>query len=233
MIAGLRMWGVKLGLGLTVVSGASAEFERASNFVDLSDHTPSVLLELRYATEENFVGRVIDGYEKPRAWLTKPAADALNDAQLKLLPMGYSLKLYDAYRPQRAVAHFVRWAQDLNDTKMKERYYPRVPKSALFERGYIALESGHSRGSAVDVTLVRRTAQGEWADIDMGSPYDFFGDQSAADSNDVSARASALRSLLRAVMTTCGFEAYEQEWWHFGLTGEPYPETYFDFPLDG
>lgn len=227
------MFGVKLGLSLTVLSGVIAESGRPGDFVDLSDHTPSVLLELRYATAENFVGSVVDGYEKPRAWLTKPAADALNDAQLKLLPMGFSLKLYDAYRPQRAVTHFVRWAQDLEDTKMKASYYPDVPKSELFARGYIALESGHSRGSAVDVTLVKRTAQGDWAEVDMGSLWDYFGDQSAPDSNEVSARASALRSLLRAVMTTCGFDPYEQEWWHFSFSEEPYPETYFDFPLDG
>ena len=216
-----------------ILWGSSAvSAERPTDFVDLSDHAPSVVLDLRYGTEDNFVGEVISGYETPRAWLTTAAADALNRAQLKLLPLGYGLKVYDAYRPQRAVAHFVRWAKDMDDTKMKARYYPDVPKSELFARGYLALESEHSRGSAVDVTLVRRTVSGNWIDVDMGSFHDFFGERSRLDTDTVSSQASALRSLLRAVMTTSGWEGYDQEWWHFSLVDEPYPETYFDFLLE-
>lgn len=239
MIAGVRMRGVKqrvMGLkavGVVLLWGSSVGWaDRPADFVDLSDQAPAVALELRYGTEDNFVGEVIAGYERPRAWLTTTAAEALNRAQLKLLPLGYGLKVYDAYRPQRAVAHFMRWAQDLEDTKMKAHYYPDLAKAELFARGYIALESGHSRGSAVDVTLIRRTPDGEWVDVDMGSPYDFFGERSRYDSTTVSARASALRSLLRAVMTTSGWEGYDREWWHFSLVDEPYPETYFDFPLE-
>lgn len=227
-----RVW-LKGGLRVIFLLGSLVAWaEKPADFVDLSEHAPSVALELRYAKEDNFVGSVIDGYETPRAWLTLAAADALNRAQLKLLPLGYGLKVYDAYRPQRAVAHFVRWAKDPDDTKMKIRYYPEVPKSELFKRGYIALESGHSRGSAVDVTLVRRSPSGDWINVDMGSPYDYFGERSQPDSDAVTAGASALRSLLRAVMTTSGFEGYDQEWWHFSLKDEPYPETYFDFPLE-
>ena len=239
MIAGVLMLGVKprilLVIAWLVMLGGNvlrAEGERPADFVDLSDYAPSVALELRYATSENFVGEVIPGYEHATAWLTEAAAKALNVAQLKLLPLGYSLKVYDAYRPQRAVLHFVHWAKDLEDAKMKAQYYPDVPKSELFERGYIALESGHSRGSTVDVTLMRRTSQGGWREVDMGSPYDFFGPESHPDADAVSAPARALRALLRAVMTTSGFEPYDQEWWHFTLAHEPYPETYFDFPLE-
>jgi D-alanyl-D-alanine dipeptidase len=205
--------------------------ERPVDIVDLSEYAPSVLLDLRYGTTENFVGAIVVGYEAPRALLTKRAADALNTAQLRLLPLGYSLKIYDAYRPQRAVAHFVKWARDPMDTRTKQNFYPDVPKSELFARGYIALESSHSRGSTVDVTLMRRSADGNWRDVDMGSPYDFFGKVSAPDTSGISAEAAALRSLLRAVMIAHGFEPYSQEWWHFTLKDEPYSDTYFDFPL--
>lgn len=237
MFAWLRMLGVKrvaLGVGLlcfTARAWSESPPERPADFVDLSDHAPSVLLDLRYATSNNFVGEVVSGYEAPRAWLTQRAADALNAAQLRLLPLGYSLKVFDAYRPQRAVLHFMRWARDLADIKTKSRFYPDLSKADLFAKGYIALESSHSRGSTVDVTLMRRTSEGGWRAVDMGSPYDFFGEISAPDTTGISAEAAAFRSLLRAVMVTNGFEPYEREWWHFTLSDEPYPETYFDFPL--
>ena len=231
------MLGVKRGalavglLCFTLRAWSESPPERPADFVNLGDYAPSVLLDLRYATSNNFVGEVISGYESPRAWLTQKAADALNAAQLRLLPLGYSLKVLDAYRPQRAVLHFVRWARDSEDTTTKSEFYPDLSKAELFAKGYIALESSHSRGSTVDVTLMRRTAEGEWTAVEMGSPYDFFGEVSAAEATGISAEAAAFRSLLRAVMVTNGFEPYAREWWHFTLSDEPYPETYFDFPL--
>ncbi len=226
-----QIWGSCLGLILGGGVGVATEPLRPADFVDLRAYAPTVSLDLRYGTTENFVGTVVTGYETPRAWLTRPAADALKVAQHKLLPLGYSLRVYDAYRPQRAVGHFVRWAQDLTATQTQSRYYPNVPKAELFARGYLALESGHSRGSTVDVTLLRRTPDGAWREVDMGSPFDFFGERSAFAAATVSAEASAWRGLLRAVMMTSGFEPYAAEWWHFTLIDEPYPDTYFDFPL--
>ena len=225
-----RAWKLGLltgGLGLSVLTGETLP----EGFVDVSEVVPSALLDLRYGTGDNFVGRVVDGYESPRAVLSVAAAKALKVAQQKLRPLGYRLKIYDAYRPQRAVVHFVKWAKDLSDTKTKGEYYPEVPKEELFLRGYIALESGHSRGSTVDVTLVRRSKEGQWQEVDMGSRYDFFGPISWPSAKGISAKAAEMRQLLRVIMLESGFDPYEQEWWHFTLRDEPYPETYFDFPF--
>ncbi len=184
--------------------------------------------EVRYFGRDNFVGEPIDGYEAPKIYVTRPVLDALLAAQRDLAPFGFSLKVFDAYRPQRAVDHFARWAADLDDTRMKSRYYPRVDKRNLFRDGYIAARSGHSRGSAVDVTLVDAAGGGE---LDMGSPWDFFDTASAPDSPQVTAAQRANRLLLRSVMLRSGFLPLAEEWWHFTLEDEPFPDTYFDFPV--
>lgn len=199
-----------------------------SGFVDLKKAVPSLVLELRYSGENNFIGKPIDGYEARICYISTPAAVALKSGQEKLLPFGFGLKIFDAYRPQRAVNHFVRWAKDLNDTKMKASYYPDVLKSELFDKGYIAARSGHSRGSTVDLTLIDLATGKE---LDMGTGFDFFSPISWPTSKEVTSQQRANRLLLRSVMLSQGFRPLEEEWWHFTLANEPYPMTYFDFTV--
>ena len=199
-------------------------------FVYLDEAIPGIVIELKYATEDNFVGQAIDGYRQLEAILAAPAAAALAEVQASLQPFGLGLKVFDAYRPQRAVDHFVRWGEDLDDRRTKAAFYPDVAKEALFEEGYIAARSGHSRGSTVDLTLVYRDEAGALQELDMGSDYDFFGPISWPASSAVSAQQRANRALLHRVMTAHGFNHYAREWWHFTLADEPYPDTYFDFP---
>lgn len=207
---------------------APAEPPRPDDFVALNDIVPDLVVELRYYGSDNFVGRPVDGYEAEVAYLTRDAAAALRAVQEDLSAEGLGLKLFDAYRPQRAVDDFLTWAADPDDTKMKAAYYPTLDKSVLVPNGYIAERSGHSRGSTVDVTLVR-VATG--AELDMGSPYDFFDPISWPSSALVTASQSANRRLLRETMQRHGFVPLEQEWWHFTLRNEPYPDTSFDFPV--
>jgi len=197
-----------------------------SGFVDLKETVPSVAVELRYYGENNFMGQRIDGYEAPICYVSILAAQALKVVQGELSSFGLGLKLFDGYRPQRAVNHFVRWAKDLNDTTMKQSYYPNVQKSELFEKGYIAARSGHSRGSTVDLTLID-LATGE--ELDMGTGFDFFSPLSSPTSKEVTPQQRANRLLLRSLMLRHGFRPLEEEWWHFTLENEPYPVTYFDF----
>jgi zinc D-Ala-D-Ala dipeptidase len=205
---------------------ASAQ-DRPPAFVDAATVVPGLVTEMRYAGTHNFVGRRIDGYAAPRCLLTKPAAAALAEVARDLAPRGLAIKAFDCYRPARAVANFVRWARDLNDTTGKAEFYPRVDKSTLFQDGYISSRSGHSRGSTIDLTLVR-TGEGE---LDMGTPFDFFSPLSWPAAAGVSAEAKANRALLAAAMRRRGFRPYVKEWWHFTLGGEPFPNTYFDFPV--
>ena len=198
------------------------------NFVELSDYAPEILLEVRYFGADNFVGERIDGYEAPAVYMTRQSAEALLGVQSRLSQFGLGLKVFDAYRPQRAVDHFVRWAEDLDDERMKSRFYPQVDKDKLFSEGYIAARSGHSRGSTVDLTLVE-LASGE--ELDMGTPWDFFDLASWPDSTQVTAQQQANRLLLRSVMLAAGFQPLSTEWWHFTLRDEPYPETFFNFPV--
>jgi len=197
-------------------------------FVDLETAVPTLRIEARYYGSNNFLGRPVDGYEAPRCYLTRPAAAALRQAAETLAPFGLGLKVFDAYRPQRAVDHFVRWAKDLNDTKMKASYYPGVAKADLFKKGYIAARSGHSRGSTVDLTLVELESGRE---LDMGTGFDFFGPASWPKSPAVSAQQRANRLLLRRVMVESGFRPLKEEWWHFTLENEPFPKRYFDFAV--
>ena len=200
----------------------------ASGFVLLSDAVPDVILEIRYYSTYNFIGDRIDGYEEPVALLTREAAAALRDVSDSLAQKGYRLKIFDAYRPQKAVSHFMRWALDSKDTRMKEYFYPGLEKDMLFPLGYIAGHSGHSRGSTVDLTLFDMTAERE---ADMGGPFDFFGELSHPDYKDIPGEQYNNRMILREAMLAHGFTPLAEEWWHFTLENEPYPDTYFTFPV--
>jgi len=201
------------------------------NFVYIEDVIPNIKVDLRYFTDRNFLGRRVDGYVAARCILTRQAAEALNKVQEDLNRFGLGLKVFDAYRPQRAVDDFVRWGRDLNDTKMQAEYYPRVQKKDLFREGYVAEKSGHSRGSTVDLTIVCLGNQPEESELDMGTAFDFFGPEAWPDSSLVSPVHRAHRMLLQALMRKHGFEPYPQEWWHFTLRDEPDPITYFDFSV--
>ena len=205
-----------------VISGDS------SDFVNISDVVPDVILEIRYYSTFNFIGDRIDGYEKPIALLTKEAAAALKGASDEFVKAGYRLKIYDAYRPQRAVDHFVRWAEDISDTRMKEIFYPDVSKKELFSLGFIAEHSGHSRGSTVDLSLFDMS---KGCDVDMGGYFDFFGEISHSDYDGISKEQRENRRFLKEIMMNNGFLPLKEEWWHFTLRDEPYPDTYFDFSV--
>ena len=218
-------------------------------FVHVAEAVPDAILEVRYYSTYNFVGDRIRGYERPTPMLTVEAAEALKAASDELLPMGYRLKIYDAYRPQRAVDHFVEWSKQADDTRMKQYFYPDLDKTVLFPRGYIAAKSGHSRGSAVDLTLFDMRTEKE---VDMGGTFDWFGRESHPDwcgnpetgaytgefpgttpptGRKINEFQFRNRMLLRSVMLKHGFDPYPEEWWHFSLADEPYPDTYFDHPV--
>jgi len=193
---------------------------------------PEIRTELRYATPHNFVGEKIDGYRRPRCILTRQAALALRNVQEELRPFGIGLKVFDAYRPQRAVDHFVRWANDLGDTRMKAEFYPGVEKGNLFRDDYIAARSGHSRGSTIDLTIVSLHGESTGTELDMGTSFDFFGPESWPDNPAMTAQQRANRMILQFVMKKQGFRPYSREWWHFTLETEPFPATYFNFPVE-
>ena len=200
----------------------------AADFVVVSQVIPDAILEIRYHSTYNFVGDRIDGYDEPCALLTREAAEALKAASDDLMAQGYRIKIYDAYRPQDAVSHFMRWAKDLNDTRMKDYFYPEVDKADLFTSGYIGKRSGHSRGCTVDLTLFdMRTNR----DVDMGGTFDYFGERSHPDFGGISKEQHENRMILRKAMTAHGFKPLSTEWWHFTLVNEPYPDTYFNFPV--
>ncbi|MCH3884681.1 M15 family metallopeptidase [Tenacibaculum aquimarinum] len=203
--------------------------ELPKGFVYLNNVVPSIETELRYCSHNNFIGIPIDGYQDNVLVISEKAANALKKAQEELLEKGFSLKVFDAYRPQQAVNHFVRWARVLNDTVKKREYYPNVPKRQLFNLGYIASKSGHTRGSTVDLTLIDVKTGTE---LDMGSPYDFFGEISHPFSKKLSKKQQENRLLLRTVMLKNNFRPYVNEWWHFTLRNEPFPKTYFNFPVN-
>ena len=201
-----------------------------SGFVVLAEFIPHVIQEIRYYTTYNFIGDRIDGYEEPCALLTAEAARALRSAASELIVQGYRLKIFDAYRPACAVRHFALWGLEDLDIRMKQYFYPDLEKQELFSKGYIATKSSHSRGSALDLTLFdMRTGR----EADMGGPFDFFGELSHPDYRgpDLTDEQFDNRMILRRAMVRCGFEPYECEWWHFRLVDEPYPETYFEFPI--
>ena len=202
----------------------------SDGFVELKSFIPTIELDIRYYTSNNFVGERIEGYESPKALLTIQAAEALKNVQSELAAFRLGLKVYDAYRPQRAVDHFVRWAKDLKNIKMKQKYYPEVNKANLFIEGYIANKSGHSRGSTVDVTIVS-LSDSDPVELDMGTNWDFFSPNSWSQSSIVTPQQRANRLLLSNVMSKHGFKPLKEEWWHFTLENEPYSDRYFDFPI--
>ena len=205
-------------------------FREKVGFVLLTDVIPDAVLDIRYYSTYNFVGERIDSYEAPVAYITKEAAYALKKASDALREQGYCLKIFDAYRPQSAVDHFKRWAEDVNDTEMKKYFYPDLDKSELFTKGYIAERSGHSRGAAVDLTIVDMVSGRE---LDMGGGFDFFGEISHSyHTEGLTEEQINNRAILRKAMTENRFKVLAEEWWHFSLENEPYPNTYFDFPVD-
>ena len=198
------------------------------NFVYLEDIAPSIRIELRYFSNNNFIGKPIDGYNSNSLIITEETAKSLKIIQQELLQKELSLKIFDGYRPQKAVNHFVRWVQVLKDTLMKAQYYPKVKKNNLLKNGYIAERSGHSRGSTIDLTIINiKTGKA----LDMGSAYDFFGIQSHPLYQNISKKQKNNRMLLRNIMLNHGFKPYKNEWWHFTLKKEPFPNTYFTFPI--
>ena len=222
--------------------------EDSSRFVNITDVVPDVILEIRYYGTYNFVGARIDGYLQPVALLTKEAADSLRAVSDDVVGQGYRLKIYDAYRPQTGVDHFVRWSQNSQDTCMKQFFYPMLDKPVLFEQDYVMAKSGHTRGSTVDLTLFDMKTEKE---VDMGGTFDWFGVESHPDycgnaetgeytgvvlegsykGEPITEQQFRNRMILRAAMLRHGFKALDSEWWHFTLKNEPYPETYFDFPV--
>ena len=197
-------------------------------FVSVGEVIPDVLLDIRYFSSFNFIGKRIDGYEEPAAILTREAAQALKEASREAMEQGFRLKVFDTYRPQKAVDHFVRWAKDPEDIRMKAFFYPELEKTEIIPQGYIAEHSGHSRGSTVDLTLFDMATQ---QDVDMGGTFDFFGELSHPDYSGVSEVQHANRMLLQSLMVKHGFRPLETEWWHFTLENEPWPDTYFTFSV--
>lgn len=231
---------------------AYGEPKAPKEFVALRDIDPTIIQEIRYITPHNFIGEPIDGYKQPMCILTRPAAKALHDAQRRLRARGYSLKVYDCYRPQRAVDHFVRWAKDLSDQRMKAEFYPQVDKSRLFDDGYIAERSGHSRGSTVDLTIVKLPAgptrpyvPGEpltactapkaerFPDnsVDAGTGFDCFDTLAHTADPRIQGAQRANRLRLKNALKSQGFVNLAEEWWHYTFQPEPFPDTYFDFPV--
>ena len=210
-----------------------------TGFVHLAALVPDAIQDIRYFGSDNFVGRAVAGYDASTCILTEPAARALQAAQTELKPLGMSLKVFDCYRPQAAVDDFVRWGRDLTDQKTKRTFYPEVPKEALFKRGYIAEKSGHSRGSTVDLTIVVLNARlagqsvrgplAEGTEVDMGTPFDWFGTPSHTEDKSQSPDIQHNRYWLRALLQRHGFRNLPEEWWHYTLQPEPYPERYFNF----
>lgn len=198
------------------------------NFIYLTEVIPYVEFDLRYYSDDNFIGQPIPGYQSNVLIVTLQAAMALKKVQQDLAYSNFALKFFDAYRPQQAVDYFVRWANDPDDIRMKAQYYPNVDKDELIPKGFIAAKSSHSRGSTVDVTIISLENGQE---LDMGTPFDLFDQKSWPSDTTVTVQQRANRQLLRSVMSKHGFAGLEEEWWHFTLFDEPYPDTYFDFPV--
>ena len=230
--------GCKSAQNVTLVKDPTMD---SSQFVNITDVVPDAILEIRYHSTYNFVGARIDGYEEPVALMTREAADSLRAASDDLKRHGYCLKIYDAYRPQRGVDHFMRWSQDLTDTVTKAYFYPRLTKKEVFDGEYVATKSGHSRGSTVDLTLLDMKTGKE---LDMGGTFDWFGHESHPDyggnpetleytgpESDITSEQFYNRMVLRTAMMRHGFKPLDNEWWHFTLKNEPFPDTYFNFPI--
>ena len=225
--------------GLLLYNNTKKTSDGSKNFVVITDVIPDAILEIRYHSTFNFVGTRVDGYLEPTALMTRQSADSLKVVSDEMKAKGYRLKIYDAYRPQCAVDHFVRWAQNPSDTLTKRYFYPMLEKPVLFEQNYILSRSGHTRGSTVDLTLFDEATGKE---VDMGGVFDWFGDESHPDfcgNPDTGEYTGGIlteeqfrnRMLLREVMLRHGFMPIDSEWWHFTLANEPFPDTYFTFPV--
>lgn len=199
------------------------------DFGDISEEISDIVLEVRYASNDNFMGRVVNGYSVPKVVLTKKALKALKNAQAEFIRLGYCIKVFDAYRPQRAVDDFMQWINVENDTVMKQKYYPQFDKKNLIPQGYIAEKSGHSRGSTLDLSLIYLDKENKGQEVDMGGSWDFFGERSHYDYPEISLEQKENRALLQKIMIKHGFLPYAKEWWHFTLAEEPFPNKYFDF----
>src|SRR3984885_7397427 len=221
------MFKASLAFLLCLVSYAALAQERPAAFVETASVVPGLLADIRYAGSHNFVGRPIDGYEAPRCLLTREAANALAEVARDVSSHGLHVKVFDCYRPTRAVANFIHWARDIGDTAAKAEFYPNVDKRTLFRDGYIASHSGHSRGSTIDMTLARA----DGTELDMGTHFDFFSPRSWTADASINPEQHANRMLLVAAMRRHGFRNYDKEWWHFTLMPEPFPDTYFNFPV--
>jgi len=208
---------------------ASAQTAEAANMIDIQSIAPDIALDIRYASRDNFVGEPIDGYDAPRCYLLRPAAHALQRVERALREQGFRLKVFDCYRPARAVRHFVAWAGDLSDQSTKPRYYPNTDKQALLG-AYISPTSGHSRGATVDLTVMECVG-GRCMPLDMGTEFDFFDASAHTDWPGATVRQRENRQRLRAAMMREGFRNYPLEWWHFTLRPEPTPDTAYDFPI--
>jgi D-alanyl-D-alanine dipeptidase len=239
-----------IAIGCSIATAAAAEMPQG--FVYLRDVDPSIQQDMRYAGPENFMGHAVTGYDAAECVLVNQAANGLKAVQAELKAKQLSLKVYDCYRPARAVASFVDWAKEPDDPKRKSIYYPALEKSALFP-GYIATRSGHSRGGTVDLTLVpldspapsdatiqetiaactaTREVRAPDNSLDMGTSFDCFDTKANTAASDLTDAERNNRALLIDVMSRHGFKNYDKEWWHFTLEGEPYPETIFDFPIE-
>ena len=212
---------------LSLITIVSAQVPR--DFEYIVNEIPNIVLEIRYASKENFIGRVVNGYKSPKVVLTKKALSALKKAQTEFIQLGYGIKVFDAYRPQHAVDDFMQWIKAEKDTVMKHKYYPKLAKKNLVPQGYIAEKSGHSRGSTLDLSLVYLDGEKKGQEIDMGSEWDYFGKRSNYDYPEISSKQKENRALLQKIMIKHGFLPYAEEWWHFTLADEPYPDQYFDF----
>lgn len=202
---------------------------RPKDFVDVAEYIPTIETDVKYYSGDNFVGERIEGYNAPTILLTHATAKALKMAQEKLMTRGYGLRIFDGYRPQRAVEHFRRWRSMPETGETKERHYPGYTKEEVFNQGFVSLKSTHTRGSTVDLTVVNIESREE---LDMGGFFDYFEKSSYSNYTKLSVEQSKNRLLLKYLMLSCGFEPFVQEWWHFTLTNEPYPNTYFDFEIN-
>lgn len=242
--------GLELSVALAAVFAVTC-FSIPEGFVYLDEQDKTIQTSVRYFSTENFVGARVDGYKVARIVITKEAAQALSKVQKELLKNGYSLVVYDAYRPQKAINHFLRWSEDLNDQAMKAKYYPKIDKKNVFALGYVAKKSGHTRGSTIDLSIIKvdgklkapiftlRSVKGceelpflDDGTVDMGSSWDLLDQVSHHKNPKVADVYATQRNYLRTKMEKQGFRAYEQEWWHYTLNNEPFPDTYFDFNIE-
>jgi D-alanyl-D-alanine dipeptidase len=198
------------------------------DFVFLDEFVPGIRWDAKYATWDNFTGKPVDGYVANRIVGTRALCSALESVQEKAASLGFGLLVWDGYRPQRAVNRFLSWSEQPEDGRTKPRHHPNISRAEMFEKGYVAVRSGHSRGSTVDLTLYH-LATGELAP--MGGGHDLMDSVSHHGARGIERVEANNRQHLRSIMEDCGFGSYEREWWHYTLKDEPYPDTYFDFPI--